>query len=181
MIRVGDKVIDKQKIYRAVDRLLEYRASGLSQQEVATQIGVDRAFVSKLESMGEVRRGKRIALIGFPIKNKDEIAQVASSLGVDLVILMTDAERWQYVREKSGEVLINELMRLMSAVKRFDVVIFIGSDMRLRLVEAILGSKVVGVEIGTSPITEDKYVDPELIRETISQLKVKDGHKIDQT
>lgn len=163
-----------------MDRLLEYRAAGLSQQDVATQIGVDRAFVSKLESMGEVRRGKRIALIGFPIKNKEEIAAVASSEGVDLVILMTDTERWQYVKEKSGDVLINELMRLMSAAKRFDAVIFIGSDMRLRLVEAILGSKVVGVEIGASPITEDKYVDPEIIRKMICELKEQDRRKTDR-
>jgi transcriptional regulator with XRE-family HTH domain len=177
LVRIGDKVVSKDKIYRAVDRILEFRALGLSQADVAFQMEVDRAFISKIETMGEVRRGKRIALIGFPIENKDEISQVASSEGLDLVLLMTDAERWRFVREKSGEVLVNDLMRLITAAKKFDAVIFIGSDMRVRLVEAILGTKVVGIEIGTSPIKEDKYVDPKNLRNLILHLKNEDPDK----
>lgn len=172
LVRIGDKVVSKSKIYRAVDRLLELRASGLPQQQVASQMNIDRAFISKLETMGEVRRGGRIALIGFPVKNKEEIRAVALSEGLDMVLLMTDAERWQYVRGKSGEVLLNEVIDLISAAKDYDAVIFIGSDMRLRLAEAILGPKVAGIDIGTSPIKEDKYVDPDMVRDLIRQLKV---------
>src|SRR5690606_24041691 len=35
LIRIGDKVVDRNRIYRVVDRILELRASGLSQQDVA--------------------------------------------------------------------------------------------------------------------------------------------------
>ncbi|MCR4427567.1 MAG: transcriptional regulator [Firmicutes bacterium] len=172
LVRIGDKVVNKSKIYRAVDKILELRSSGLAQQEVADQMGIDRAFVSKVESMGEVRRGGRVALIGFPVKNKEELAAVAASEGVDMVMLMTDKERWQWVREKSGEVLLAEVMALITTAKNHDAVIFIGSDMRIRLAEAILGAKVVGIEIGISPIKEDKYVDPERLRSLIRGLRV---------
>ncbi|MGE5484432.1 MAG: transcriptional regulator [Ignavibacteriales bacterium] len=172
LVRIGEKVVDRERIYRAVDRILELRATGLPQQEVADQLGIDRAFVSKVETMGEVRRGGRIALIGFPVKNKDEIGAIAAAEGLDTVLLMNDVERWEWVKGRSGEVLLADVMGLITTAKDCDAVIFIGSDMRIRLAEAILGPKVLGIEIGKSPIKEDKYVDPEKIRALIRGIKV---------
>ena len=172
LVRIGEKVVDRDKIRRAVDKILDLRATGLPQQEVADQLRIDRAFVSKVETMGEIRRGGRIALIGFPLKNKDEIGAIAASEGLDTVLLMNDVERWQWVKGRSGEVLIGDIMGLITAAKDCDAVIFIGSDMRIRLAEAILGPKVLGIEIGTSPIKEDKYVDPEKVRALIREIRV---------
>ena len=76
-LRVGDKLLDKGKIARAVERVLAMRAAGASQQEAADAVGVDRSFVSRLEALGEVRRGGRVALVGFPVANKAEIEAVA--------------------------------------------------------------------------------------------------------
>lgn len=177
LIRIGDKMVSKAKIVRAIDKILELRADGLSQQAVADQLGIDRSFVSRLETMGEVRKGGKIALIGFPIKNKAELEEIARAEGVDLVLIMNDQERWGYVRDRSGADLLNELMAIISQARDCDAVIFLGSDMRLRLVEAILGQKMVGIQIGTSPITEDKFVDPDMIRQLIRDLKVSRGER----
>jgi hypothetical protein len=44
--------------------------------------------------------------------------------------------------------------------------------MRIRMIEAILGrEKVVGLQIGTSPIKEDKTVDADEVRSLIRSLK----------
>jgi hypothetical protein len=72
----------------------------------------------------------------------------------------------------SGAELFNYLLSLISELKEYDSVIFLGSDMRVRVLESILGrDKVVGVEIGVSPIREDKVVSPESIREVIRGVK----------
>lgn len=55
LLRIGDKLINRNKIDRVVDRILHLRTQGLSQQEVAAQVGIDRSVISRLEHMGEVR------------------------------------------------------------------------------------------------------------------------------
>lgn len=170
-IRIGEKVINPEKIHRTVDQVLELRRQGLSQQEAAARLGVDRSFVSRLESLGEVRKGGRLALVGFPVANGPELAAVAAEEGVEFVLLMSEEERWRYVEQKSGAELINEFMALASRLEGFDAVIFIGSDMRVRMVEAILGPRVLGWEIGPSPLKEGRPVDPERLRALIRQIK----------
>ncbi len=170
-IRVGDKVLNPERIHRAVDLILKLRQEGLSQQEVAERLGVDRTLVSRLEGLGEVRKGRRLALVGFPVANGPELATVAREEGVDFILLMSEEERWRYVKEKSGAELINEFMALAFQLESYDTVIFIGSDMRVRMVEAILGPRVVGWEIGFSPLKEDRWVNPEQLRRLIRQLK----------
>lgn len=169
-MRIGEKLIDKERLYKAVDKILDFRSRGLSQQEAADQVGIDRAFVSRLESLGEVRKGARIALVGFPVGNKDEIRKVAEEEGVDFVLLLNDEERWAYLREKSGQEVFNEIMAIITRLRTYDAVVFIGSDMRVGLVESVLGSRVVGMVIGTSPIRGDKYVEPEAFREVIRRV-----------
>lgn len=170
-VRIGEKLVDREKIYKAVDKILALRCRGLSQQDVARQLGIDRAFVSRLEGLGEVRKGGRIALVGFPVLNKEELTEVAQSEGLDFILLLTDKERWDYLKGKSGVGLFNEIMGIITNLKDYDAVIFIGSDLRVGLAESILGNRVIGIEIGTSPIKEDKYVDPGRIREIIQELR----------
>jgi transcriptional regulator with XRE-family HTH domain len=172
MYRIGDKVVDGRKIQREIQRILTLRSQGLSQLEVAEQLGLDRPLISRLESMGEVRKGKKIALVGFPVANKEELSKVAAQEGVDFVFLLTDQERWAWAQERSGVELVNQMMEIISKLgQKFDLVIFLGSDMRLKIMEAIVGQKLVGLEIGKSPIKEDCYIDPELLRKLIDQCK----------
>lgn len=170
-VRVGDKLISRGRILRAVDRLLELRVQGLSQAEAGRVVGVDRTFVSRLESLGEVGKGPRVALIGFPVGNRQEVEEVARQEGVEYVLLLTNSERWAYFGERNGIEIANQIMDLISRMKEFDAVIFAGSDMRIHLAEAILGPKVIGLELGTSPIETDRDIDPGFLRELIRQLK----------
>ncbi len=168
--RVGDKIINPQKIHKAIDDVLELRGRGLSQQEVANRVGIDRTVVARLETLGEVRKGGRIALIGFPVKNCDELAAMARQEGVDYCLLLTEKERWDFVESKSGVELFNTIMEIIGILRSYDIVIIVGSNMRIKLIEALLDKEVIGVQIGESPLNEDKYVKPDSIRAIIQQL-----------
>lgn len=171
LLRVGDKLISRQKIDSSIDRILELRGKGLSQQQVAAQVGVDRTFVSRLETLGEVRKGRSMALVGFPVANKEELAQVAASEGLDFVLLMTNRERWRYVEDRSGADLLAEVMELISHVRRHDAVILIGSDERNRAAQALIDGEVFRIDLGASPIAADITVDPERLRRLIREMR----------
>lgn len=171
LIRIGEKLISLEKLHRIIEQILEQRSRGLSQQEVADRFSVDRTFVSRLEGLGAVRKGSSLAVIGFPVQNKEEILALLAELGVDFGLIMTDTERWRFVREKSGIELLNEIMGLVSRVRAYDVVIVIGSKERIRWCAALLDKDVVGIEIGDAPITEDKIVDLGRLRELILAVK----------
>jgi hypothetical protein len=168
--RIGDKIINPQKIHKIIDDILEMRGRGMSQQDIANKVGLDRTVISRLETYGEVRKGGRIALIGFPIKNCDELAAMARQEGVDYCLLLSEKERWDFVESKSGIELFNTIMEIIGTLRSYDMVIIICSNMRIKLIEALLDKDVIGVQIGESPINEDKYVNAESIRDIIRQL-----------
>jgi hypothetical protein len=170
-VRVGDKLISRGRILRAIDQLLELRVQGLSQAEAGRMVGVDRTFVSRLETLGEVGKGPRVALIGFPVGNRAAVEELARREGVEYVFLLTNSERWDYFGQRNGIEIANQLMDLISRMREFDAVIVAGSDMRLQLAEAILGPKVAGVKLGTSPIEADCDLDLGFLRDLIRQLK----------
>jgi len=171
LIRIGDKVLNPHRIHSMVDRILQLRHEGMSQQEVADRLEVDRTLISRLESLGEIRKGPQIALVGFPVANAQEITAVAQAEGVDYTIVLNDKERWNFVEEKSGAELFNQFMDLLTKIKCFDIVIFIGSDMRIKLMEALMGTRLIAWEIGTSPIKEDCWINPEHLKKLVRQLK----------
>lgn len=173
LIRIGDKVINKTKVFRIILKIFDLRNRGYSQTETAKELELERTFISRLESIGEIHKGQRIALVGFPIANVDEVKQVALNEGVEYVFLMSEKERWTFV-QKDGLDLFNKLMEILVSLKDFDLVIFLGSDMRIDLADTLLEGKVVGFEIGTSPIQEDVYIDSKLIKDLIDQYKVQE-------
>jgi len=174
LIRIGDKLISVSRIENIIQEMLDLRQQGVSQAEVAKKFNTDRTFLSRLESLGEIRKGKTIAIVGFPLKNTEELKQLAFQEGVDFSLLMTDKERWDFVYEKSGIELLNEVMGLIYQVRQYDVVILLGSDQRLRLFKALLDKEVISVDIGKSPMTEDVYVDPQNLRKIIRMTKKED-------
>lgn len=178
LVRIGDKLISRSKIQRALDQILELRVQGLPQQEVAHRLGIDRSFISRLEGLGEVRRGNRIAVVGFPVANKEEVLRVLEEEGVEYSLILTDAERWQFAQGKSGQQLVNELMEIIARLRTYDVVIIIGSNYRIQLSDALLGREVIGMEIGTSPITEDKVVDVGELRRLVRSIKREKGEQL---
>lgn len=169
--RIQDKIISWERVEKTLHKALNMRAKGFSQQEVADRLNTDRTFISRLEGIGELRKGQSIACLGFPILNKDEIKNILEKEGVDLILLMTEEERLDFVNKRSGKELLNELMDLTAQFKAHDVVILIGSDERIKLVENILDGQVISIEIGSSPITEDKWLDPAILKQILRNIK----------
>ncbi|CFX11290.1 Uncharacterized [Syntrophomonas zehnderi OL-4] len=170
-IRIQDKIISWQKIENTLQKVLSMRAKGFSQQEVADRLSIDRTFISRLEGIGELRKGQSIACIGFPLSNKEEVNAILEREGVDFILLMTEQERLDFVNQRSGKELLNELMDLIAEVRRYEVVICIGSDERLKLMSGVLDSQVIRIEIGTSPITEDKWLDPGVLHKVLRSIR----------
>ena len=168
--RIGDKTISLDRINAAIDKILKLRSRGCSQQEAADAAGVDRTFVSRLENLGEIRKGKRIGVLGFPIENKEEIAQIFRDHGIDNCLLMNEEERKRFVLDRSGPDLVNELMILIKEYRQYDTVIVLASDMRNRLIEALLDQQVIMLDIGSSPLTSDVRVDPDKIQNILKYI-----------
>ncbi len=169
-IRIGNKVINPFRIQRMTEKIIALRSNGLSQAEVAREMNVERTFISRLESLGEVRWGEKIALVGFPIKNKEQINELCQEAGIDYVFLLTEKERWNYIEKKSGIDLFNSVMDLIARLKEYDTIVFLGSDQRIDLVDTLLDGKVIGVKIGESPLTEDIIVELDNLKRVIDSI-----------
>ncbi len=171
MVRIGDKVISLTKINNKAMEILQHRMLGLSQQEVAEKLGVERSFISRLEGLGEVRKGSSIAAIGFPIKNKAEVEALLRAYGVEFFLLMSEKERTEYVSDCSGVQLSNKIMELINKFRSFDSVIVMGSDYRNRIAREMLDNKAIEMDIGKSPIKEDVLVDLDILTDILKTLK----------
>jgi hypothetical protein len=136
---------------------------------------VQRSFVSFLESLGEVRRGARVALIGFPIANVDEVRSLAEDVGVDFTLLFSQTER-EAIESASATEVFNRLLETLATLRDYDVVVLMASDWRIGLVERILGAEVVSMPLGQTPLREDVEVDLGELRgvlESVTSTKVK--------
>lgn len=170
IVRIGDKVVDISRAQEMIKSILLERSGGRTQQEVADRLRVERSFVSHLEGLAEVRRGNRIAIIGFPIGNKREVREVADRYGIDYLYLLSEKERISYVKHNKGAELFNETLRVIGHLKDYDLVIFLGSDVRISSIEKIIDRDIVGIPIGKSPIKKDCQVDIALLDSIVSKL-----------
>jgi len=168
---LGGKIVSRRKIDKIVSEILSLRAGGLSQTEVAGRLGIDRTLVCRLENLGEIRKGQKLAVIGFPILNKRELQEALEKEGVDFIFLMSEEERLNFIGQKSGITLFDSIMELIAKVHSFDRVIVIGSNRRIKIFEAVLDKEILGFEIGESPILEDKYVEIDKIIGLVRAVK----------
>ncbi|MFZ5591970.1 MAG: hypothetical protein ACOY81_09220, partial [Bacillota bacterium] len=169
--RIGDKLVSKKRLENIIEEILELRSGGMSQTEVASRLGIDRTFVCRLESLAEVKKAARLAVVGFPIKNKQELQDMLAEEGVEMVFLLTEAERWDFVKHKSGLEIFNFIMELIARAHTFEQIIVLGSNKRIKIIEAVLDKPVVGYELGPSPLQEDVYVEPESLRQLVRAIK----------
>ncbi len=156
--RIGDKVVGRDKLNDMIDAILVDREGGATQLGAAAAHGVDRSFVSWLETLGEIRRGKRIAVIAFPVENVDEVKRVCGEYGVELALIVSQAER-EGMEAGRADRMFNLVLDTLAQLKDFDVVILMASTKRTGAVEKILGSEVITRELGTSPLRHDVHVD----------------------
>ncbi|MCY0900214.1 MAG: transcriptional regulator [Firmicutes bacterium] len=173
LIRIGEKLISLQKINNMVEEILRARSHGFSQAEVAQQFGLDRAFVSRLETLGELRRGRSIAVIGFPVANKEAVYRICQRRGVDFAWVMTDAERRAFAESRTGVELINEIFQLAQKVRSYDTVILMASNARVRLLSALLDVRaVIPMILGETPLNRDVTVDVNVLESIIKEVEI---------
>ncbi len=156
--RIGDKVVSRQKVFDLVAEVLEEREAGATQEEAARAHGVQRTFVSFLETVGEVRRGKRVAVIGFPVANCDEVRAVADKHAVEFCLLLSQRER-EGLEAEPADRMFNLVLETLAKLRDFDVVILLASDRRVPAAERILGNEIIPISLGPSPLRHDVDVD----------------------
>lgn len=170
LFRVGNKVISLSKITDAVTAILEDRERGATQEEASRTHGVQRSFVSLIETLGEVRRGGRIALVGFPIANTAAVRAVADSHALDFVLVVSQDER-ESIESGSAANIFNQLLETIAVLKDYDVLVLLASDWRIKTIERILGKEVVGIPLGHSPIRSDVEVDVDELEAVLSAVE----------
>jgi DNA-binding transcriptional regulator LsrR (DeoR family) len=170
-IRIGDKVISRTKIDKKVDELIKLRAMGLSQADVGEKMGIERTFISRLEGLGEIRKGQSIAAVGFPIKNKQEVEKILREYGVEYSLLMSEDERNDFVNQRNGQQFVNYILELINKFRDFDTVIVMASDNRNKIIKGMLDNQIIEIDIGKSPLKEDVNVNLDLLNEILMILK----------
>jgi len=168
--RIGDKLVSRERILTMVDQVLALREAGLSQQEVAARLGTDRSFISRLEGLGEVRKGGSIALVGFPVANKAELLKVAHDKGIDFTFLLDDQERWSFLEGKSGLELFAEVVNLMEKVQGHQVVVILGHNQPARIMAA-LAERHAAVFHLAQVESREAYFDPAALAALIDQIR----------
>lgn len=159
LIHVGDKTLSRRRLQATLDEMLRLRSAGMSQQATADRFSVDRSFVSRLEMLAELHKGGSIGLVGFPIANRAEIRTLCEQRGVDFVLLLSEAERQAYLRERSGMALLHEVLGTVARLRTLDHVVLLSSDHWFALAATLLGREVTGLQLGSSPLSEDRSVD----------------------
>ncbi|MTI95539.1 MAG: helix-turn-helix domain-containing protein [Firmicutes bacterium] len=177
IIRIGEKTISRWQIDALITKVLELRSQGLSQQEAAQKLSIDRTFISRLESIGEVRKGPDLAVVGFPVANRAELEDICRKYGVDWWLFFSEKERLDFVEQKSGLQLFNDVMDLLTRVRSFSTIVVLGSTSRIKIIEALLDTRVVGFPIGESPLTRDVVADTNQFEQVIRSLSAKGGPK----
>lgn len=175
LYRIGDKVVSEDKLRDAVRGILEERESGATQEDAARAHGVQRSFVSFLETLGEVRRGDKVALVGFPIANAEAVKELARNHSLDFVLVLSQDER-ESIESGDATRVFNQLLETIAALREYDTLVLIASDWRIRTMERILGTEVIGIPLGHSPLRTDVSVDlAELDRVLESVLSARRG------
>lgn len=170
IVRIGEKLVSVDRAKRLLERVLELRAEGLSQQEVARRLAIDRSFISRLEAIGEVRKGKKVAVIGFPIANKDELVTICHELGLEFILLMTNEERWKMVSGKQALDFFNQVLELITRLRGYEVLVMATSEKWYRLAEALLDCQIFYLNLGPTPVQQDRQVDPVRFQSLLEQV-----------
>lgn len=177
VFRVGDKLISLDKVERLAERVLKLRSQGVSQKEVARRLSLDRSFISRLESAGEVRKGKRVAVVGFPITNTAELSDICQDLGLEFFLLLNNQERWALVGDKQALDFFNQMLDLVAKLKGFDSLVLLTSERWYHLAEALLEIQIIYIGLGPTPVREDHRVDPDLFRQVLEQVVSTSGRE----
>ncbi len=170
VFRIGEKLISLDKVVRRVEKALEMREIGHSQQEAATRLRLDRSFISRLESIGEIRKGRRVAVIGFPLANGSELIDMCSDYGLDFSMILNDRERWALVQDLQALDFFNRMLEVVTRLREYDTLIMITSEKWYHLAEALLDLQIIFISLGATPISADRTIDPQQLKDVLEQI-----------
>ena len=170
LYRIGEKLVSMDKVIRLVGQTLELREQGYSQQETANRLLLDRSFVSRLETVGEIRKGNRLAVIGFPLQNADSITALCREYGLEFHLILNNSERWDMVQDQQALDFFNRILELVARLRQFDVLIMITSEKWYQLADALLDIEIIHLGLGPSPIDEDRHFDQKRLEDTLKQV-----------
>lgn len=169
MFRIGDKVVSRDKLIDSLETILEDRESGATQEEAARHAGVQRSFVSFLETLGEVRRGPKVALVAFPVSNVDEVRSLAEEYALDFVLVLSQDER-ESIESGNATEVFNRLLETLATLREFDTVVLAASNWRVETLEKILGAEIVGIPLGPSPLRHAVELDTVELRSILDAV-----------
>jgi transcriptional regulator with XRE-family HTH domain len=176
VVRIGEKMVSLDKAVRLMEQVLELRAQGFSQQEVAHRLSLDRSFISRLESVGELRKGRRVAVVGFPIANGAALVEICRDLGLDYYLILNNRERWDLVSDKKALDFFNQILEIITRLRGFDTLVLLTSERWYRLAEALLDIQIIFVNLGPTPLQEDCLVDPAQFRASLERVIKNSGN-----
>jgi len=64
-------------------------------------------------------------------------------------------------------------MELITALQAYDIVVIIASSRWLKIAQALLNSEVIFLELGASPITEDRSLNLTLFADVLDSIVLK--------
>lgn len=169
LIRIGDKVVSKDKLMIALDDMLDARARGATQEEAAARAGVPRSFVSNLETLGTLRSGDKVAFIAFPVDNASEAMDLAARYGIELALAFSQDDR-ERVSEGTAGDMFNWILETMATLRSFDTIVVAASDYRIDVLDQIFDGDIVGITLGESPITSDQTLDLSVLENVFKEL-----------
>ena len=128
--------------------------------------------------MGEIRKGKKIAVVGFNIKNKDEIEKVALGSGVELIRLFGEKGKENLIKGKNGEDILDSAFKVFAELANFDLIVFMASKKRVRKAEKIFGKRIYGFVEGRDKNTEEIFIHPEKFKAILEGITKKKKWRI---
>jgi hypothetical protein len=96
--------------------------------------------------------------VGFPVANTTEVRELAERYAVDLVLVLSQSER-ESIESGPATDVFNQLLETIAALRDYDTLVLLASDWRIKTMEKILGTEVVGIPLGTSPLRTNVPVD----------------------
>ena len=178
LIRIGEKIINRERLYRLVDNILTLRASGATQQDVANTLDLERPFISNLERLGEVRVGRRVAIVGFSIVNQKDVKKTAREWGIDSVHLFNGDMLSKFITkaEVDERGILKWLLKSLSGLRNFDLLIFLGRGNEGALLENTLGVQVLNVPVRAES-ESSVLVDIQELEDHLQRLVPDEGGK----
>ncbi len=170
LFRIGNKLVSLEKTFHVTEKVLELREQGYSQQETSDRLKIDRSFISRLETVGEIRKGNRIAVIGFPLANSKAVMEVCSAYGLEYYLILNNNERWEMVQDKQALDFFNSMLELLTQLRKFDLLVMITSQKWYHLAEALLDIQIIHLDLGPTPIEEDCLFEQKRLETILDQI-----------